>query len=138
MLAVYNEFVHLLCLIVFIFIVYTIAVPPDSVVIADGASTVEVIADQRYALTCRALGGKPGANITWYSPADQILLPDDSTTIEHVVTRQADGKKEDSLSRLSLIPSRSDEGRQIVCHAMNEAMIEAISTSVQLRVLCEI
>jgi CD80-like C2-set immunoglobulin domain len=109
-------------------------VPPDSVIIANGP-VVEVTAGHRYGLTCRALGGKPAATITWQSPAGEVL-PEDQLTPENFISNQADGLRQDALSRLSLVPSISDEGRQYVCLAMNAAMINPISTSVNLRVLC--
>ena len=42
------------------------SVPPDRPSIENG-SRVEVVADQPYNLTCTALNGKPGPNITWVS-----------------------------------------------------------------------
>jgi hypothetical protein len=109
-------------------------VPPDSVVIAD-APVLDVVAGQRYGLTCRALGGKPAATITWQSPAGEELT-EDQLTVDNVISPQADGLRQDALSRLSLVPSKSDEGRQYVCLAKNAAMIEPISASIRLHVLC--
>jgi len=109
--------------------------PPDAVVIGDGGATHDVMANRPQALTCRAVGGKPAATITWESPRGQSVDADPGIEVEHVTPEQ-DGSG-GALSRLTLTPRKQDDGREFVCRVINAAMTDAMEATSRLRVLCE-
>ena len=114
------------------------SVPPESVIIARGTAVVEVTAGEQFPLTCHARGGKPAAAITWQSPDGTTVPADSVTAADYIVTKHNDSLREDATSRLTLVPSRADEGRQYVCLAKNAAMLEPMSAAVRLHVQCKV
>lgn len=108
----------------------TVRLPPDSLVIGNGSSSVETMVDRATHLTCSASNAKPAPNITWYSNA--VLVTGDVTT---TVVTLADGKRQDVTSSLTITPTKRDEGRSYECHALNDAMLTQMKTSVTIEVL---
>lgn len=108
------------------------AVPPEPPQIENARSVIAVILDHPTNITCRANGGKPAATITWLKGGLMVT--------DHVFTSavpQADGKRMDAISSLTISPSKSDSGKQVACHAMNEAMVDPYTTSAILDVQCK-
>lgn len=105
--------------------------PPDAVSI-DGGPQLDVISGQTQAVVCRAINGKPAPSITWEKAGRRVI-----DGISHVIHVQADGKREDAVSQLTLIPTKADQGIEYTCHANNPAMIGPLSASVQLEVRCQ-
>ena len=60
-----------------------------------------------------------------------------SDDVEYNISVQVDGKREDAVSKLNIIPSKSDQGKELFCEASNDAMIEPKREKVTLEVLCK-
>src|SRR6218665_1954848 len=106
-------------------------VPPDSVRI-DGGPVIEVAVNTSYNLTCVATNGKPAPAITWHSNFEPIL-----NKAESVNATLADGKRQDVTSYLTIEPQKSDQGRTYDCHAVNDAMLQRMWTTIRLEVICK-
>ncbi|XP_064617185.1 kin of IRRE-like protein 1 isoform X2 [Liolophura sinensis] len=107
----------------------SVLLPPEPPQIENARSVIAVILNQPTNITCRANGGKPAATITWLKGGLMVT--------DHVFTSavpQADGKRMDAISSLTISPSKSDSGKQVACHAMNEAMVDPYTTSAILDV----
>ena len=81
-------------------------------------------------LTCRSNGGKPAATITWYRNGVQI-----TEGITATVTDVGD-KTQNTVSVLTIRPTKDDDEGTFTCQAMNDALPNPLQTKVVLSVMC--
>lgn len=105
--------------------------PPAEVNI-DGGPLVRVLAGRPYNLTCRATGGKPVPTIIWLTGSHRL-----NDSVHTIVEPQSNGKLQDVTSFLTVVPTRSDQGRKYECVVINLAMTSSLSVAARLEVLCK-
>ncbi|XP_078511521.1 kin of IRRE-like protein 2 [Lissotriton helveticus] len=92
----------------------TVLIPPEDPEIEEGP-ILKLKANMPYNLTCRALGAKPAAEITWYRDGE---LQENAMYSKSLMD---DGRRESSVSMLLITPTHRDMGRTYSCHVSNPA-----------------
>ncbi|XP_031621517.1 synaptogenesis protein syg-2 [Contarinia nasturtii] len=69
-------------------------------------------ADRKYEIECQAIGSKPSAKITWSMNGIQLRS----------YSEKASDNGNVSISILSFTPTREDNGKVLICRAVNEVM----------------
>ncbi|XP_069460982.1 kin of IRRE-like protein 2 [Ambystoma mexicanum] len=92
----------------------TVLIPPEDPEIEDGP-ILKLKANVPYNLTCRAVGAKPAAEISWYRDGE---LQDSALYSKATMD---DGRRETSVSMLLITPTHRDMGRTFSCHVSNPA-----------------
>uniref|UniRef100_H2RJJ8 Kirre like nephrin family adhesion molecule 3, like n=1 Tax=Takifugu rubripes TaxID=31033 RepID=H2RJJ8_TAKRU len=105
----------------------TVLVPPSDPVV-EGGPVVRLKAHTPHNLTCKASGAKPAAEITWYRDGEVM------ETAIYSKTPMEDGKRENAVSLLPIIPEDSDTGRTYTCRVLNPAAPAGQQTSVTINV----
>ncbi|KAJ8289761.1 hypothetical protein GJAV_G00005050 [Gymnothorax javanicus] len=105
----------------------TVLVPPSDPVV-EGGPVVKLKAHTPHNLTCRASGAKPAAEITWYRDGEV------QDTAIYSKTFMEDGKRENAVSMLPIIPEDKDSGRTYTCRVVNPAAPAGRQTSVSINV----
>ncbi|XP_013380224.1 kin of IRRE-like protein 1 isoform X2 [Lingula anatina] len=107
----------------------TVLLPPNFPIIY-GSPVVNVEEGQPYNLTCRANNGKPAPTLKWFVEGAEVT---DNVSYEAIT--QADGKRQDAISYLTITPSKTDQGKRYSCQAMNAFLTDPLTTSASLEVL---
>lgn len=107
------------------------SVPPERPFI-DDAPTIAVVLNTATNITCHANGGKPAADISWHRDGVQV-----TSNVHSWEIPQADQKRVDTVSTLTIVPVKSDSGKRVECQATNEPLSEPYKTEAILDVQCK-
>ncbi len=53
------------------------------------------------------------------------------------VTDQSDGKRQDAMGMVTIVPKKADQGKEHVCYVRNPATINPLWVKTHLEVLCK-
>ena len=109
-------------------------VQPDKPVVegvVEGSSDVSVVDGKPFELTCHVNNGRPVPTITWKTGGAELT--------ENIVTTSTpvDGKLTNVVSKLTITPTKADQGKPYECQALNSAMSQAMLKRVNLNVACK-
>ncbi|KAK6173116.1 hypothetical protein SNE40_016635 [Patella caerulea] len=105
-----------------------VLLPPEPPTI-DGGPKIEIVKGRPTNISCRALNGKPAADVTWYRENRRIRKSVFSRSIP-----KEDGKRVDTIGIVTMNATLDDAGKTIKCLVQNEAMTEPYIVSATIDV----
>ncbi|KAG1684203.1 Irregular chiasm C-roughest protein [Nymphon striatum] len=102
---------------------------PDAPMIVQGTH-MKTTAGVTIELVCEAHGGKPAAELSWLD-GDGVKI---TSGIQNEKKKLSDGKRWNSISKLTIKPTAEHNGKRFTCRSENSALVQPQSTFIDLEV----